>query len=148
MRPWGKAMRVLRLVGLLVIFVLSAAQPVRAQDAADAAAIRAVIEQQLAAFQRDDGATAFSFASPGIREQFGTAENFMLMVRSGYQPVYRPREVAFGALTSVEGRLVQRVFLVGPDGVAVVALYTMERQADGSWKIAACYLTTSDDKAT
>jgi hypothetical protein len=148
MRPTGKAMRVLRIVGLLIVVVLAAAPPINAQTAADAGAIRAVVEQQLAAFQRDDGETAFGFASPGIREHFGTAENFMQMVRSGYQPVYRPREVSFGALTSVEGKLVQRVLLVGPDGVAVVALYTMERQADGSWRISACYLTTSDDKAT
>jgi ketosteroid isomerase-like protein len=141
-------MRVLRIVGLLVIIALSAAAPVKAQDTADAGAIRAVIEQQLAAFQRDDGAAAFGFAAPSIQEHFGTADNFMQMVRSGYQPVYRPREVAFGALTTVAGNLVQRVLLVGPDGVAVVALYTMERQADGGWKVAACYLTISDDKAT
>src|SRR5207245_9425159 len=111
----------------------------------DRAQIRAVIEDQLAAFRRDDGVAAFSYAAPVIRERFATPDNFMEMVRTGYRPVYRPREVAFGTLELRDGRLVQRALLVGPDGVATVALYVMERQPDGSWKIAACLLTTADD---
>jgi hypothetical protein len=47
-----------------------------------------------------------------------------------------------------EGRLVQRVLLVGPDGVPVTALYFMEQQPDGSWKISGCVLTISEDKST
>ncbi len=31
-------------------------------------------------------------------------------------------------------------FLVGPDGQAVIALYAMERQPDGSWRINGVYL--------
>ena len=57
----------------------------------DRNAIRQVIENQLAAFQRDDGSEAFSYASPGIQRRFGTPDNFMAMVRSGYAAVYRPR---------------------------------------------------------
>jgi hypothetical protein len=48
----------------------------------DAAAVRETIEAQLDAFQRDDAQRAFSLAAPGIRAQFGTAENFMQMVRT------------------------------------------------------------------
>jgi hypothetical protein len=137
---------------LLACLVLpSLVLPLHAEDlsAADRGAIRAVVEDQLAAFQRDDGDAAFAFASPGIRAQFGTVDNFMAMVRAGYQPVYRPREVAFGDVRVDDGgRIVQRVLLVGPDGVPVVALYTMERQPDGSWRIAGCTLTRSPDKTT
>jgi hypothetical protein len=122
-----------------------AAEP--AVSPADRTLIRGVIEDQLAAFQRDDGAAAFGFASPMIRGQFGTAENFMAMVRQGYAPVYRPREVAFGSLVDMEGRIVQRVLLVGPDGRPVTALYIMEREPDGTWRIDGCILTDSDDKA-
>jgi hypothetical protein len=126
--------------------------PARADDAAltptDRTAIHTVIADQLAAFQRDDGVAAFAQAAPVIRERFVTPENFLAMVRAGYAPVYRPREVAFGTLETVEGRLVQRVLLVGPDGLPAVALYVMERQPDGTWKIAACILTVADDKAT
>ena len=42
----------------------------------------------------------------------------------------------------IDGRLTQLVNVVGPDGVARVALYFMERQADGSWRIGGCMLTT------
>uniref|UniRef100_UPI00403F8DA0 DUF4864 domain-containing protein n=1 Tax=Microcoleus sp. OTE_8_concoct_300 TaxID=2964710 RepID=UPI00403F8DA0 len=46
----------------------------------DRATIRSVVEKQLQAFQKDDAAGAFAFASPGIQQQFRTAENFMHMV--------------------------------------------------------------------
>ena len=46
-------------------------------SAADARAVRQVIEAQLDAFKRDDAPRAFSYAAPGIREAFGTPEKFM-----------------------------------------------------------------------
>jgi hypothetical protein len=121
--------------------------PARAADAqvsaTDAAAIHKVVQNQLAAFQRDDGDAAFAYASPGIQEMFGNADNFMMMVRSGYQPVYRPRHVEFGAVDIEDGAPTQHVLLVGPDGVEVEALYFMERQPDGKWLINGCVLRPS-----
>jgi hypothetical protein len=66
------------------------------------------------------------------------------MVRRGCQPVYRPRQVDF--LETIEGphRPAQKVFVVGPDGAAYLAIYPMERQPDGSWKIDGCYLARPD----
>ena len=61
----------------------------------DRRAIRDVIERQLQAFLRDDGTAAFSYASPHIQGIFQTPENFMAMVKNGYQPVYRPQAVTF-----------------------------------------------------
>jgi len=101
----------------------------------DQAAIQSVIESQLAAFQRDDGSVAFSYASPGIRGRFGSAENFMAMVQQGYSAVYRPTEVDFLEARSYSGSIAQAVRFVGPDGRAVIAIYMMERQADGQWLI-------------
>ena len=99
----------------------------------DGAAIRQVIQNQLDAFQRDDGTAAFNDATPMIREMFRTPEMFMSMVKSGYLPVYRPRHVAFAALDTVEGQLTQHVMIVGPDGAEVEALYFMEHEKDGTW---------------
>ena len=56
-------------------------------SAADRASIRSVIEQQLSAFQSDDGNRAFGFASPDIHRMFQTPDRFMDMVRTGYLPV-------------------------------------------------------------
>lgn len=115
--------------------------------AADRTAIRQVVEQQLQAFQRDDGEAAFSFASPNIQTMFGTAEHFMDMVRGAYKPVYRPREVAFRELQVVDNEPVQPVVLVGPDGVPVLALYKMEWQdKEQVWRINGCVLVPSADR--
>ena len=48
---------------------------------------------------------------------------------------------SFDELTRIEGKLVQPVRVIGPDGVPVTALYIMERQSDGNWKIGGCVLT-------
>ncbi|MFO1039376.1 MAG: DUF4864 domain-containing protein [Geminicoccaceae bacterium] len=132
---------------LLVVAMLAAvaAGPVRAMDAADGAAIQAVIGEQMAAFKRDDGTGAFAFASPGMRQMFGDADTFMRMVRTGYQAVYRPRQVEFRDLFEEGGRTVQRVLVVGPDGVPVIARYFMQRQPDGSWRIDGCVLEKGPD---
>ena len=112
------------------------ATPARAQDGA----IEQVIRDQMAAFARDDAEAAFAFATPELRAMFGSAANFMSMVRQGYQPVYRPRSVTFGELAEQDGQTVQEVGIIGSDGVPRVALYTMQRQPDGAWRIAGCRL--------
>ena len=114
----------------------------------DRSAIRQVIENQLAAFQRDDGSEAFSYASPGIQRRFGTPDTFMAMVRNGYAAVYRPREVEIRGLRVEGGTIQQEVLFVGPDGKPVIAVYTMQRQADGSWKINGVYLIAAPDATT
>ena len=128
-------------VGMLAALVsVGQAQSPVAPDAADRAAIERVIGDQIAAFGRDDGAAAFALASPGIQATFGTPEAFMRMVRQGYQPVYRPRQVRFDEVVMRDWGPEQRVFVVGPDGHPYIAVYPMERQADGTWKTNGCYL--------
>jgi hypothetical protein len=112
----------------------------RAEESADAPGIRSVIDSQIRAFQADDGATAYSFAAPQIRRMFPSADVFMAMVKNGYQPVYRPKSVAYGRLKEIPGGYAQEVFLVGPDGESYTALYRLERQPDGAWKISACQI--------
>ena len=53
-------------------------------------AFQHVIDGQIAAFARDDGAAAFEYATPDIQRMFGTPDRFMEMARAGFQPVYRP----------------------------------------------------------
>jgi Domain of unknown function (DUF4864) len=112
--------------------------------ATDRDAIQSVISRQMQAFRRDDAAGAFGFAAPTIQSMFGDADHFMTVVRQDYQPVYRPRSVAFGQVIEAHGKAIQKVEVVGPDGRPRLALYTMERQADGSWRIAGCVLTESE----
>ena len=139
-------------LGLLLVVLWppgwSGAENSNAMPSQEQAAIRTVIESQLAAFQRDDGAGAFSFASPTVQAKFRTPEIFMTMVRSGYRAVYRPQEVEFRDLRLVEGTPAQEILFVGPDNQAVVAVYLMEKQPDGSWKINGVYLVKSTEVTT
>ncbi len=116
------------------------AQEVQRPAPGDQQAILGTIQAQLKAFQADDWGRAFSYATPRLRELFRTPENFMAMVRGGYQPVYRPQSVEFLDARIIDGKTGQAVRFVGPDGQAVIAIYTMEQQPDGSWRIAAVQL--------
>ena len=132
------------LLVLLMSFMIGA--PAAAFSDADRAAIQSTIERQLQAFLADDAATAYSFASPGIKALFPTKDIFMDMVRQGYQPVYRPRQHAFGALEEKAGHLEQSVDIIDANGEAWTALYTLEMQPDGSWKITGCMLLKKPGK--
>lgn len=121
--------------------------PAVAQSASnDQQAIQSVIQSQIDAFRKDDGATAYSFASPSLHRIFPSPEIFMNMVRQGYPAVYHPRSYTFGALETKAGQLTQTVEFVGPDGDYWTALYTMGRQEDGSWKITGCFIVKSEGK--
>jgi hypothetical protein len=116
--------------------------PALAQDigGSDKTAIQSVIDRQIAAFRRDDGREAFSYAAPDLQAQFGSVEIFMGMVKTGYAPVYRPRSYQFRDLKTINGVITQQVYVVGPDGVARLALYFMQQQKDGSWRVSGCVL--------
>jgi ketosteroid isomerase-like protein len=111
-----------------------------AQSEADRSAVQAVIGQQLDAFLSDDAATAYSFAAPNIQTMFPTQDRFMELVQQGYQPVYRSRSRTFGELKETAMGLEQTVDLVDAAGEFWTAVYTLQRQPDGSWKISSCVL--------
>ena len=73
----------------------------------------------------------------------GNPGTFIAMVQKGYPAVYRPRSVDFTALSEEDGEIVQLAELIGPDGLAYTARYTMEHEADGSWRISGCSLLES-----
>ena len=136
----------------LLLAVLAACMllmtPARAESLSeqDKAAIQAVITSQIEAFRAENGPAAYSHASPAIRQIFPNPDVFMNMVRQGYQPVYRPQSFRFGdAGFSASGRPVQKVTVVGPDGITYEAIYTMEQQPDGSWQISGCAIVRAPD---
>jgi len=138
----------IRVLALCLALVLAVTAPALAEPSDRArTAIRNVIEQQMDAFRRGDGEAAFSHASPMIKRKFDDPATFMKMVRQRYRPVYRPRAVTFRNLERANGRLAQHVHVVGPDGRQVIAVYLMEKQDDGTWKIDGVYLEEAPDKA-
>ena len=131
--------------GLLLGFALGAQAQELPVSAADRDAIRSIIQSQVDAFRRDDGAAAFGLASPGIQNMFGSSEIFMDMVRQGYQPVYRPKVFDFADVTLLNGQITQKVRVVGPDGRPVTAFYPMTQLPDGTWRIDGCYLQAPEE---
>lgn len=134
---------------LLVLAVTGAAHTFAADVAdADAKSVRAVIQAQLAAFAADDAKRAFSYATPRLRDMFGSAETFFAMVRSGYPVVYRPASVAF-LKPEIDGEvLTQGVHMTDANGVLWLALYQLERQRDKSWRISACQIVEAAGSVT
>jgi hypothetical protein len=132
----------LRSVLAVVLWVfISAASFAESINAADRAEFQRIITAQINAFRADDGPTAYSFAAPGVRNIFPTPEIFMSMVKRGYSPVYRPQSFNFTeALIDPTGRPAQKMLVVGPDGKTYEALYSMEKQPDGTWRISGCTL--------
>ncbi|MBR0737504.1 DUF4864 domain-containing protein [Bradyrhizobium liaoningense] len=122
------------LVAVSLIFSSAAAH------ADDVSIAQGVIRAQEQAFARDDAAAAYSHAAPAIKEIFPAPDIFMSMVQNGYAPVYRHKSFEFGDSKIEGGWIAQRVHIVDANGDAWVALYTLEQQADGSYKITGCSL--------
>lgn len=137
-------------IGLALCLAMGAASvaDVKSLSPADAQAIRAVVQAQLEAFAQDDAPRAFALAAPGIRQMFGTAENFLAMVRSTYAVVHRPASVAFLKPERQQADAIQTVQMTDTQGEAWLAVYTLQRQGDKSWRISSCVVLPNQGKAT
>jgi hypothetical protein len=137
----------MRLAALLLIAMLVAfpgfALPASAAD--DAAAAQSVIRSQEQAFGRDDAAAAYSHAAPAIQKLFPRPDIFVAMVQNGYAPVYRHRSFEFGEARTEGSWVAQRVHIIDANGEAWEAMYTLEREPDGSYKITGCTLLKAGD---
>jgi hypothetical protein len=103
---------------------------------AEISAAQSSIEAQIGAFRAGDDAAAYGYAAPGIKRIFPTLEQFMAMVKGAYQPVWKPKNFAFGKVEELSPTsIAQQVLLVGPDGKDYEAIYTLELQPDGTWRI-------------
>lgn len=96
-----------------------------------------VIRAQIEAFLADDADKAYSFASPAIRKIFPDRDRFFQMVKRRYGPVYRPGNYAFGRsqVSSDGASVLQEVLISVPNGKDWTAVYELERQTDGSYRI-------------
>src|SRR5512136_1789172 len=79
----------IRAAALLVACLLATAGFAAGAD--DIGSAQSIISAQEQAFARDDAATAYGFAAPGIQSFYRSPDGFMFMVRNSYAPVYRHR---------------------------------------------------------
>lgn len=125
-------------IGMLTFLTFAdAAEP----SAADLSAIQNTIAGQLDAFQKQDDAKAYSFAAPNVTTIFPTVDVFMAMVKRGYQPIFNNSKYKFGARgVDSLGRPIQHVVITATNGKNYEAIYALEKQSDGSWKISGVQL--------
>jgi hypothetical protein len=118
-----------------------------------ASAVRKVVQAQLDAFAADDAERAFSYASAGIRTQFGDATTFMAMVRGGYPMVVRAAGVSFFLPQAEPGAAPapatarQNVRLRDREGRVWIATYMLEKQAGDGWRISGCIVVPDNGKS-
>jgi len=116
-------------------------------SAAEWKAIQRVISAQRTALIAGDAGKAFGYASPGIQSQFGDAATFMAMVHHGYEALLTARYVEFLEGAVIDGTIIQPLRLIDADNTVRVALYTMEKQKNGRWRISGCRIAPSTVQA-
>lgn len=147
-RPWTR--RRLGCVALISLLAPSLASAALLAEP-DARAVRQVVEAQLEAFAADDAARAYSYASASIRAQFGDANTFMAMVRSGYPMVVRPAAVSFfqpHVEVGSPAKVTQLVQLRDREGRLWRASYLLEQETGAGWRITGCVVTADSGKSS
>ncbi len=129
-----------RLACVILLFGLS----LSAARADTTSEIQSVIADQLDAFGKDDDTRAYDHASDMIKQLFPSKSIFMEMVRTGYPPVYRAKSWSFAEPTMTETGISQIVKLTDEQGRVWNALYTLERDSSGQWKITGCRILKSE----
>jgi hypothetical protein len=69
------------------------------------------------------------------------------MVREAYSPLLAARYTEYLEGAVIEGVVVQPLRLIAPDNTVLVALYTVERQHGGGWRITGCQIAPSTVQA-
>ena len=126
------------------IAALAATPPMRASDWK---AIKQVIAAQRAALIAGDVDKAFDYATPALRAQFGDADTFVAMIQVGYPALLTARYTEFLEGAVIDGLIIQPLRLIDADNSVRVALYTMEKQKSGAWRISGCRIGPSTVQA-
>jgi len=137
-------------LGLAAFFSLDTSAALAATPqmrASDWKSIKQVISAQRAAFIAGDGDKAFGYATPPLRAQFGDADTFMAMVHLGYPALLTARYTEFLEGAVIDGLIIQPLRLIDADNSVRVALYTMEKQKNGAWRISGCRIGPSTVQA-
>ena len=138
LRPARRLAKLASVLALLVFQTLWAPAQAGPLSAADEKTVRSVVQAQLAALARDDAEQAFSYAAPNVREALGSASGFLAMVRKSYPVVYRPASVAFLKPEGKDDDVIQRVQMLDSGGESWLAVYSLQRQKNRTWRITGC----------
>lgn len=134
--------------GLVLVIMSALAQGHdRSLSADDKTKIQRVIAAQIQAFAHDDGVVAFTYAAPAVRRHFGSPRAFMEMVRTDYEVLFHNRSTVFLEAATIEGSVIQPLRIITSDGEVMIALFTMELQAESQWRVSGCELAPATVQA-
>jgi hypothetical protein len=128
-------------IRLIAVFFLSMSTLLFADERAD---IQSTISDQLRAFASDNFIEAFTHASPGIKDIFGTVENFSNMVKKGYPMVWRYNNFEFLNLEETPQGYSQIVRITDQNDKLFLLKYFMKNVA-GIWKISGVSIIEASD---
>jgi len=128
-------------IRLIAVFFLSMSTLLFADEKAD---IQSTISDQLRAFASDNFIEAFTHASPGIKDIFGTVENFSNMVKKGYPMVWRYNNFEFLNLEETPQGYYQIVRITDQNDKLFLLKYFMKNVA-GIWKISGVSIIEASD---
>ncbi|MET0311304.1 MAG: DUF4864 domain-containing protein [Burkholderiaceae bacterium] len=114
---------------------------------ADEAGVRAVVQAQFEAFAEDNADAAFDLAAPEMQQSVGSSGRFLAMVRGVYPMVYRPASVAYMKPETRDGSVIQLVQITDSNERSWLAIYSLEQQADASWRISGCIVMENKGRA-
>lgn len=129
------------MIRLIAVFFLSMSTLLFADERAD---IQSTISDQLRAFASDNFIEAFTHASPGIKDIFGTVENFSNMVKKGYPMVWRYNNFEFLNLEETSQGYSQIVRITDQNDKLFLLKYFMKNVA-GMWKISGVSIIEASD---
>ena len=153
-RPLAIATAGVCLAWLMASAGMAAAQPWQPRDlepppdlraatgltGAEMAAMRSLIEAQIAAMRTGEWSRAFALASPDLQAQYGTPAALGDDVTAHYAPLPAVASVGFIDIVMFRGLPTYRVDLTDADGRVTTAYYLVRRLEDGSLRIAGCVL--------
>lgn len=142
-------MRIFTLVGM-ALAAASMQMKARADvlSGPEAQQVQAVVMAQLKAFSEDDADAAFAAATPEVRKSVGDPGRFLALVRGNFPMVVHPAGFALLAPRIEKDQVLQAVALRDADDKTWLALFTLERQPDNTWRIGACIVAENDWRST
>ena len=129
---------VFRFIAVIFIFISTISAADEQTD------IQNTISNQLEAFASDDFTEAFTHASPGIKDIFGSVDNFSRMVKKGYPMVWRYNNFQFLKLEETPQGYSQIVRITDKKDELFLLKYFM-KNISGIWKISGVTIIKTSD---
>ncbi len=116
--------------------------------ASTAQAVTQVVQSQLSAFAEGDAEKAFSLATAATQSLAGTPGELMRVIKHRFAPIYRHRQALFSEPEIIGTHGLQVVQLIDHDNLVWIAIYQVEHEADGTWKVDGCQLFETNNLST